>query len=188
MIKTIPFSLFVVLGILLFTVVSCEKPETFPPEPEIKFKSFQFFDSIDGLGNKVKRGELIFTLIDGDGDVGLRDTDTTGKFHKDSLYYNDLFVKLFTKKNGKFEEVKLLIPHNYRLPYLTPEGQNKTLKAEVKIKLEYNIAFFPYDTIRYDFFVADRFIHVSNTVSSPEIPLKYKGIITIDKSTLGVTK
>lgn len=73
---------------LLFTLlfsVSCRKIEKLPPEPSIKFTSFEVFDSTDILGNIDKGGRLKFYFEDGDGDLGLQapqdnNTDSTNLF------------------------------------------------------------------------------------------------------------
>ncbi len=168
-----------VLAVLSILLIDCKKLEVLPPIPVITFKSFQFADTLDKLQNWVKHGTLIFNLVDGDGDVGLKDgeKDVNG----DSL---NLFIQLYNKKNGKYEKIPLApkgIPLYYKLPDMTPIGQNKTLKVEVKVEFDYNIKptnLFPYDTVRYVFYVTDRAANKSNILSTPVILVKNKGIIT----------
>jgi hypothetical protein len=146
----------------------CQKPQTYPEIPNISFDKIIFKDTLDALQNRGKKAILLFNLVDGDGDIGRNQEDTT----------KDLFIKLFSKKNGSFSEVKLKIPHNYTMPYLTPVGQNKTLKALVKIDMFYTpLSQFPYDTIRYEFSIFDRALNQSNVVVSPEIPVSFNGTV-----------
>jgi hypothetical protein len=167
-IMKITISAILTLFVSLIGFFSCQKPQTYPDIPEIKFSKIIFRDTLDELQNKGKKSTLLFNIIDGNGDIGRYQEDTT----------KDVFIKLFTKKAGAFTEVQLKIPHNYTLPYLTPVGQNKTLKALVKIDIFYTpLSQFPYDTIRYEFSVFDRALNQSNVIISPEIPVKFNGTI-----------
>ncbi len=154
----------------LVIAISCETPEQFPDTPEVSFQSFVFKDTVDILGNEIKRCYLTIKCIDGDWDVGLSETDTTGVFHRDSLYYNNFFINLFAKVNGEFKEITVAVG-NYRVPYIKPPTHNKTYKAEIKVKLEYTQKLFPYDTIQYKFYLVDKKLHRSNVVLTPVISL-----------------
>ena len=62
--------------LLLFAVVallaSCGKEESFSPIPEIKFDRFQNYIGTTGNDTAV---DFIFTIRDGDGDIGLADNE-----------------------------------------------------------------------------------------------------------------
>jgi hypothetical protein len=162
---------------LLFTLlfsVSCRKIEKLPPEPSIKFTSFEVFDSTDILGNIDKGGRLKFYFEDGDGDLGLQapqdnNTDST-----------NLFFTLFRKTKGIFVRVPdndPLKPSPYRIPYMDRQGQNKILRGNISVTFLY-LFFTPSDTLRYKFFVKDRALHSSDTASTCEIVLIRNGICT----------
>jgi hypothetical protein len=162
---------------LLFTLlfsVSCRKIEKLPPEPSIKFTSFEVFDSTDILGNIDKGGRLKFYFEDGDGDLGLQapqdnNTDST-----------NLFFTLFRKTKGVFVRVPdndPLKPSPYRIPYMDRQGQNKILRGNISVTFLY-LFFTPSDTLRYKFFVKDRALHSSDTASTCEIVLIRNGICT----------
>ena len=164
------FSIFFILfaGWVLF--FSCRKIESYPVIPSIEFRSFTIRDTFyTSLGSQGKVGELIFSFVDGDGDIGfLSDsiaTDTT------SIY--DLFLTLYEKLNGEFFKVDDLEPPlNYHLPYIEREGQNKTLKGEIQVKIEYFELFkelLNYDTIKFEFFIIDRAFHKSNVEETDTI-------------------
>jgi hypothetical protein len=68
-----------------------------------------------------------------------------------------------------------LKPSNYRIPYMEIVGQNKILKGTIAVTFFY-LFYSEEDTIRYDFYIKDRAEHISNTVSSSEIPLFYNGV------------
>ncbi len=169
------FSIFFILfsGWVLF--FSCRKIESYPEIPSIEFKSFTLSDSIvviDSMGNWGKTGELIFGFVDGDGDIGLPPPDSTSK---DTTNYN-LFFTLYEKLDGEFAKVDeddLATLLNYRIPFIEMEGQNKTLKGEIKVELSYYLIHgrLEYDTIMYEFYIIDRALHQSNVETTPEIPL-----------------
>jgi hypothetical protein len=159
------------LFLVVFSIIlGCEKPEKYPIIPEISFKDFVLKDTFDLLDNPVKRGILKFYLIDGDGDIGLNSYDTFPPFDTSSIYYHNLFIKMFEKKNGIFEEVDFAVPLRFRIPYVEPEGNNKTLKADILVDLDFASPL-NYDTVKYEFFVVDRELHHSNTETTGEIRL-----------------
>jgi len=161
-----------VLLILLF-ISSCGKIEKLPPEPSIKFRSFEVFDSTDILGNSVKGGRLNFYFEDGDGDLGLpAPENNTGQ---DST---NLFFTLFRINGGapvQAADNDPLKPSRYRIPYMDRQGQNKILRGNISVTFLY-LFYSPSDTIKYEFFVKDRAEHSSNTASTCEIVLKANGI------------
>lgn len=168
----------VIFPVALFSTllffVSCRKIEKLPPEPSIKFTSFEVFDSTDILGNIDKGGRLKFFFEDGDGDLGLaapqnNSTDST-----------NLFFTLFRKTKGVFVPVSdkdPLKPSPYRIPYMDRQGQNKILRGNISVTFLY-LFYSPSDTLKYKFYVKDRALHSSDTASTCEIVLIKDGICT----------
>ena len=159
-------SLFVLILVVL--ICSCLKPETFPLEPIIKFDSFTALTD---------SGEIAISFTDGDGDLGLREGDTTGEFSIDKVYHHNLFIDYFEKDdNLGWVRGKDLAGNDitflYRVPYLTPNGNNKALKGIIKVVIEpsyYNPLSANSDTIKYQIRLVDRSLNVSNTIESPVI-------------------
>jgi len=153
--------------ILSVLVYACTRVDKLPPTPSIKFTSFQTFDTTDIIGNQERGGRLKFYFEDGDGDVGLNAPANPGD---DST---NLFFTMFRITNGIPDSAKAddpLKPSDYRIPFLTQVGQNVVLKGTISVTflyLSYSVA----DTIKYDFYMKDRAGHVSNTVSTCEIPV-----------------
>ncbi|HOY50055.1 MAG TPA: hypothetical protein PK281_11715, partial [Flavobacteriales bacterium] len=58
-----------------------------------------------------------------------------------------------------------------RIPYLTPDGQNKTLEGDLSMTLFTNNPFSVYDTIKYEVTVVDRALHRSNQIKTADIIL-----------------
>lgn len=142
---------------LLVQASACLKPEDLPPEPRIEFKSFTVYPAQDSAS-------LVFTFTDGDGDIGLTDADSLPP------YDANLFLDYFEFGSGQWLNVDLGgepdIP--YRVPVLTPTGQNKTLEGEIAVALDpfslsHNTTA---DSIKYAVTLWDRALHVSNSVET----------------------
>lgn len=151
---------------LLGTVMSgCIKSEAFPDEPQIKFKSLeQFADS----------ASFIISFTDGDGDIGLSAEDNAPPFNSGSTYYHNLFLEMDTLYHGVWTRVEFTLPLRYRIPRITPTGQNKALEGEIAV----NIAPWPIfpgsegDTVRFSARMVDRAIRESNEVTSGPVRLQ----------------
>jgi len=145
--------------ILIFTFMticsSCSDEDTYPVTPEIAFKSLEKFTGVSGQDSLM----LTFSFTDGDGDIGSAAADS---------FRRDVFARLFELNNGVFEEAPLSAPLSYRIPYLTPRGNNKSLKGDIAINIDYNI-FRPNDTIFYKLYMTDRAGNKSNEISSSTI-------------------
>jgi len=156
------------LIIISFLILdSCRKVEQLPAVPHIEFTSFAIFDTTDILGNNSKGGRLKFHFEDGDGDMGL--SDPTGG-QTDST---NLFFTLYRKVGGVMlpaPDNDPLRPSAYRIPYMARLGQNKILKGTISVTFLY-LFYSPTDTIRYDFYIKDRALNMSNVASTNEIVL-----------------
>jgi hypothetical protein len=168
------------LGNLLFILLiimildSCRKIEHLSPVPLVEFKSFTVFDSIDPLGNFIKAGRLKFDFQDGDGDLGL-EAPVAGQIDSTNLFFT-----LFRNTGGSMQPVAdddPLKPSSYRIPYMERLGQNKILKGTITVAFLY-LFYEPKDSnvIRYDFYIKDRALNVSNVVSTNEIKLSLNNI------------
>lgn len=152
------------LGALLLLVCGsgsgCLKPDEFPKEPRLSYKSFaQQGDS----------ASFTISFTDGDGDVGLDASDSEPPFDTASPYYHNLFLELDTLHFGAWGRVQFLVPLYYRIPRITPTGQNKALEGEVSVALRpwpfLNPGSTP-DTVRISAYMLDRSLNQSNTVTS----------------------
>jgi hypothetical protein len=169
------FSLFALLSILS----ACPTPQQYPPEPEIQFEQVLLNDSTDLLDNKIKIYQLKFGITDGDGNIGLKKSDTSGVFAPDSLYSNNLFTTLYEVVNGDTLKIDSAKQRNFRVPYIQPEGQNKTLIADIYINISFSYNSeekLPYDSVFFDFYIVDRDFNKSNTQTTPVLRLDTTGI------------
>ena len=146
---------------------SCRKSDKLSAVPNIKFTSFQAFDTTDILGNQARGGRLKFYFEDGDGDLGLNSPTNAGE---DST---NLFFKLYRVTNGALvpaTDNDPLKPSDYRIPYLTDIGQNALLKGTISVTFLY-LFYNASDTIEYEFYMKDRAGNSSNTITTPEIAI-----------------
>lgn len=164
-------SAFIFIVLALFAV-SCIDIENYPDTPQLSYESFTVKDSVDKLDNAIKLCRLRYLVKDGNGDIGLEPHDTLGRFSRDSLYFNNLFILLYEKKDGKYVLRNFDVPLNYRTPYVENEGFNKSLKAFVEVKLEFSAIKYDLDTIMFEAYIVDRAINKSNIAVSPDIIAK----------------
>lgn len=149
--------LFFIVFAFVLVIFSCKKKEQYPIEPYIEFIDFTQIKNAQGIDQS---GILRFSFTDGDGDIGHGDADTSKNF----------FVNYYEVQNGV---VKMLpFPNNSKIPIITPEGNNKSIKGEIEMKLITNNPLSPYDTIMFDAKIVDNALHVSNTIQTNYIVLK----------------
>ena len=147
------------LGLLLS---GCLKTEEFPVEPRITFDSFEFFGD---------SASLTISFTDGDGDIGLGASDVAPPYDTASEYYYNLFLGYSEKLNGEWVDVDFEEPISYRIPRITPTGQNKALEGEIAVAIDPFPLFITgnSDTVRYSVVLVDRALNRSNEVNTGEI-------------------
>lgn len=152
----------------LIGLSGCMKKESFSNIPAIDYQSyFNIFDT----GQYAVRGILTITYQDGDGDIGLYESDTVSPYQKSGPYYYNFVLTYFEKQKGTFRQVDLGIPFSARIPPLSPDNPNQPIKGTITDTLILN----PhpvYDTIRFEVFIYDRALNKSNVVTTPEIILR----------------
>lgn len=154
--------LFVFLALVL---VSCLKVETYPDVP-----------SVEAVGMRISNDSAFLQVdfIDGDGNVGLGQEDTSGVFGNCDTRYN-LFCVYEELRNGIWVQVSEdpclnpnAVPFYYRVPWASPPGQNKTQKGTITVQMYpgYYLAS-GFDTCRFAVSICDRDLNFSNTMYSP---------------------
>ncbi len=149
------------LPLAFFT--ACYEPNEFPKEPKLTFEKFEKGEN--------KTAYLTVSFTDGDGNIGLKKGDTTGKFSPDSRYHYNLFLEYYEKQNGEWVHRDLDPPFYYRVPPLEPKGQSKALEGDIEVQLKptYFDPSSPYDTIKFKAQLADRDLNESNVVETDPI-------------------
>jgi hypothetical protein len=158
-------------GLPLMLLMSCRKQDQYPIIPSLEFKSLE-------INTASKKFLLIATVTDGDGDIGYKSTFNGDLFdNSNSDYYYNFDLTLQYLDNNVWEEFMIenkanppdppFLPFiiSYRIPYLTPEGKNKSIKAEIRLEQDLPINFT--DTMRIVGFVWDRALHSSNKIETP---------------------
>jgi hypothetical protein len=157
-----------IVVIMTLALAGCPTPRTLPDVPRVEFKSFILEMKINALNQEILTGTLTFDFEDGDGDIGF-EASPDSLDAPDSVKYN-LFLTLHEMVNGVYRNVdtsELLSLPYYRIPPLDREGQNKTLKGEISVDIEYFKI--DYDTLRYSFYLLDREYHRSNVDTTDQI-------------------
>lgn len=166
--KTRPKLALIFLLMVAMGLTSCIKKEEYPIEPVIKWESYSVLNDVKGYDSL---SFLKISYTDGDGDIGLYDSDTVAPYK-----YN-FFVKMFQMKNGSLQEIifpDTNVNFNGRIPLLTPSGRNKNIKGGIEMMIEIYFArpILISDTIAFDLYLMDRALHKSNIVSSPLLPIR----------------
>ncbi len=152
------FSKIAFILVLISLLFACKKSDQFSEIPYLEFRKHQLKDSVDALGNIAKICELHLYFTDGDGDIGLFDEDTIAPFD-----YN-LFVNYFEMQNDSLQQINVSPPFHIRIPNLTPSGQNKSLK--VNLKYDVDVTYRNSDTIKFELKLFDRALNESDWVGT----------------------
>ena len=164
---------FVIFCTLLIS--SCLKPEEFPSEPKIEFVSFEAQGDSSGI--------FVISFTDGDGDIGLDVSDTLAPFDDSSFYYYNLYYDYYEIMDGDTVRgtadpagnnflTATPISLAFRVENITPIGQNKALKGDVKVTLDpryFNANSNHSDSLLYKIVLIDRALNISNELITPII-------------------
>lgn len=151
------------MGFPLLALGGCLEDVAYPDEPEIWFVSLTPSTTVPD--------DAVLTLgfTDGDGDLGLDQEDLDAMPEEDSLFYNNVFIDYFELENGEWIALPPAVPYYYRIPRISPSGQNKALRGELLVDiLAYYNPFTENDTFRYEISVVDRARRYSNRLTTPE--------------------
>ena len=162
--------------LILFVIVglaSCKDDGTSTDmAPEISFNSIDLIKTSDGFDSLMY---IRFDFSDVNGDLGLRDGDTTGDFRG----FNDLEIEFDEKLNGMYQPLKNRFtgnPANYhqRIPNLTPTGKNKEISGTISVLFEVNANEIYADTVAFRLRIFDRNFNPSNEISQTDIALNQR--------------
>lgn len=173
------------IGLLFLALAafSCQKPVEYPIEPHIAYEGFTYLFNADSTFSG--EGIVSFSYTDGDGDLGLDDSDTLPPFgFRDAHYYN-MEVDYLKCVNGEFVVTPLLSPHvptsstdtvlwdtitfNARFHRLRDSDDPKAISGMMDYRLVVKNPFSPNDTIKFEIRIVDRALHESNTIQTDAI-------------------
>jgi hypothetical protein len=161
----------VVLFVTFLALAACNREEDLPDEPVI--------NTVEYLEDEK---DLVINFTDGDGNFGLPADFIDPPFQawEDSVNgiinknHNNLWLEVFVKESGIYALLETPNPYgfDFRIPFLTPQGQNKQLRVTATYDLldlddfistgVLNVG----DTMRFDVTLVDRDLNFSNTVVS----------------------
>ena len=162
---------------LVTTALSgCLKPEDFPDEPILTFKGLEQVYEPNGPTDTTRNWYFYVTVAftDGDGDIGLDETDTQSPFGQNEEHYFNYFTQIRKRTAGQWADFRE--PYKYRMKRITPTGQDPTLNGEIELRMGPILGVMPCpipsvdpgDTIEVTVRLEDRSLNMSNTVTSGE--------------------
>ena len=158
------FAIALVLG-------ACQKREKFPVEPHIEFVSLEKIPNAAGYD---QRATLTLHFQDGDGDIGLNESDIEPPFDTSSVYYFNFFIDYYKKVNGEFQKIDFEgVSFNQRIPRLS-NSVPESIEGDIHLDLDINSYDFSTrkDTIKFRCRIVDRALHESNEVETDELIVK----------------
>ena len=130
----------------------CRKLQQFSDEPALTFVNF--------VQAGADSARIIVSFTDGDGDIGLRASDTLPP------HDFNLFLEYFELQNGEWIKPELATPFYYRIPPLSESDNGKALQGEIEV----NLSPFYYapgaDSIRYEVRLRDFALNESNIITT----------------------
>ena len=163
---------------LLLATVSCQKPVEYPIEPKIAYEGFTYLFNADSTFSG--EGIVSFSYTDGDGDLGLDDSDTLPPFGLNDAHYYNMVVDYLKCVNGEFVKTPLLswnaqtqsydtVSFNARFHRLRDTDEPKAISGTMEYTLPVQNPLSPNDTIKFEIRILDRALHESNTIQTEPI-------------------
>ena len=162
------FSIGIIVILLVIATFGCRREPKYSEIPHIEFVSIEKIDN--GTGHD-SQAELIIYFQDGDGDIGLNETDREPVFAVDSPYYYNFFIYLYEKQQGEWVQLDLPTPLHARIPHLSDDVP-ESIEGKLSIVTFINNPNSTYDTVRLSCYLVDRALHHSDTITTPEIIVK----------------
>ena len=172
------------IGLISLFVFSCKKNQQ-PVSDAAPVISFANFTTTDA-----RHAVFTFNFSDADGNrnIGLQQSDTSGNFAPGTVGYNDFYMRYYYKNSaGNF--VKCFIPYPGlsihsnddsciiadRIPYMDINIKSQAISGQIIINLN---GYKPtgadsFNHFRYEFWIYDRNMRKSNVVTTPEFDTPY---------------
>lgn len=146
------------LIVLTLTLAGCLPDVSYPDEPVIDFISFIVEDG----GNAT----LSLHFTDGDGDLGLDQTDILPPFCSSCEHHFNLKCEYDELRDGVWTHIELnplegQVPFYYRVPRIEPSGENPALNGVIDIAMNTWSLQSEYDTLRFRITLEDRALNLS---------------------------
>lgn len=168
--------LLIILTLML--VAACQEKVEYPIEPRITYDGCAYVINADST----LTGEIVLRIsyTDGDGDLGLDDTDTLYPFGSNDPHYYNLIIDYLKWDGSSFVETPLLswnqqnqsydtISFNARFKRLVFNDEEKTISGTIDYKMTVYNPLSPSDTVKFKIHLIDRALHESNTIETEMI-------------------
>ena len=148
---------------LVLAMLSCQKPVEYPIEPHIKYEGFTYLINADSTFSG--EGVISFSYTDGDGDLGLNDSDTLPPFGLHDAHYYNMVVDYLKCVNGEFVKMPLLSWNVQTQTYDTISFNSGTMDYTLIVQNPLS----PNDTVKFEIHILDRALHESNVIQTEAI-------------------
>lgn len=163
---------------LALATLACQKPVEYPIEPKIAYEGFTYLFNADSTFSG--EGVISFSYTDGDGDLGLDDSDTLSPFGFNDAHYYNMVVDYLKCVNGEFVKTPLLswnaqtqtydtVTFNARFKRLRDSEEPKAISGKMDYTLTVQNPFSPNDTVKFEIHILDRALHESNVIQTDPI-------------------
>lgn len=163
---------------VVFMMISCQEPVEYPIEPVISYQGISYLMDADStLTGDVM---LSFGYTDGDGDLGLDDSDSLYPFGPNDPHYYNLLIDYLRWDGNEFVETPLLswnpqtqsydtISFNARFKRLVFHDEEKAISGTMDYKMTLLNPISPDDTVKLRVRIIDRALHLSNAIETERI-------------------
>ena len=163
---------------VVFMMTCCQEPVEYPIEPVINYQGISYLMDADSTitGDVV----LSFGYTDGDGDLGLDDSDSLYPFGPHDPHYYNLLIDYLRWDGSAFVETPLLnwnqqtqsydtISFNARFKRLVFHDEEKAISGTMDYRMTLLNPISPNDTVKLRVRIIDRALHESNTIETEAI-------------------
>lgn len=176
----------VLITTFLSVLGSCTKDEKFSEIPSVEFVSYVKYADAAGKDTAV---DFIFTLRDGNGDIGFRENEFDNSCGADNF---NLYLAYEEKSGAGYRPKKLWLQvvevtpmcdtlvyfdsvqvrFNQRMQSIEPAGNTKSIEAEVRYRMDFASALVLLSSAgRFEFYIRDRAGNRSNKAYSNDLQL-----------------
>lgn len=172
-----------VLALLLLLCTACQQKVEYPIIPHIDYEGFTYLFNEDSTFSG--KGILRFSYTDGDGDLGLDESDIQYPFGPSDPHYYNLLIDYMKLVDGQFVNTPLVYWHtptspddtvlydtvsfSARFKRLLDGETSKPISGSMEYTLPIQNPFSPNDTIKFGIRIVDRALNESNVIETQSI-------------------
>ena len=153
------YKTYIVAGLGLGLILgACVKKKTYSTTPEIEYKAFYPYvgDSAD----------FVIKFMDGDGDIGVGQDDTTKTLYV-NYYYKDTVTGKYVGYYSTF--LNDTVKTGYIVKKPTDAYTGKAISGEISVRLQQYRHSKKIKHVKYVSYLLDRAGHKSNVITTPEL-------------------